>query len=485
MSEQLKEPVLINTGDIDNPTPVSEAILNGYAPGNELYNYSSYPEMSFEELKGLRGANYQTVFYEVTKKLLGSAIPDDVLRATSEDVYSSGNFDFDEGNLRFTTLPSGVHVVGLSDGPTGAFKDMAMQPLARWMSYLQGAKGRELLTILLSTSGDTGPAALEAFGGLPNIEIVNMMPKEGVYPFQWAQMAKAADKPGVHVLELAGAFSDINDLQMQADLAYDLGSVNSVNIARIIAQVPYHVASYLKAIELEGKEIGDPVDISIPSGNFGNALSAIIARKMGVPFRNIIVATNENNTLDTLLSEGNFKLSEFQHTDSSAQDIRMPSNIWRYFSMLYGNDPEKVSHTYDTLMSAGSVAIKDVGVEDESLLEGVTSSTIRKDQRAQVVKDVYVSSNGQIMIESHTANAVAAVEELRANDPDVPMIVPETAKPFKFDDYMMRTIGQKPPRPDRFVGLEESQRGKELAQVANLEDLLAYLKEHTGARPRN
>lgn len=485
MSEQLKEPMLINTGDVDNPTPVSQAMLDGYAPGSELYTYPQFPEVKHEELLELKDADYSTVFYKITKKLLGSALPDEILRSTAEEAYSIDNFDLDDdSNLRFTTLPSGIHIVGLSDGPTGAFKDMAMQPFARWMSYLQAEKG-EPLTILLSTSGDTGPAALNAFAGLGNTEIIGMLPREGVSSFQRAQMAELSELGGVHVLEVEGSFSDLNDLQMEAGKKYKLSTVNSVNISRIIAQIPYYVASYLKAIRLEGKEVGAPVDISVPSGNFGNALSAIIARKMGVPIRNIIVATNENNTLDQLIRTGVFQLSEFQHTDSSAQDIKMPSNVWRYFSMLFNNDTEKITQVFNTLEEEGAVKIGEIGIDDSSVIEGVKSATIYKDDRAHAITDIYEGSGNEIIIDPHTANGVAAIHKLGTKEPGVPMLSMETAKPFKFNEAMMRIIGVQPPRPKRFEGLEQKQRDKKLVQIANEVELLTYLGKHTQAKSNN
>lgn len=484
MAEQLVEPLLVNTGDADHPTPIGRAILDGYAPGNELYTYAHFPEITSAELLHMRDSTYPTVFYEIAKKLLDDAIPDDLLQSTAEAAYSPSNFNLDpeDGSLRFTTLPSGVQIVGLSDGPTGAFKDMAMQPFARWMSYLQQQNGAPL-TIMLSTSGDTGPAALNAFSGLANTEIINMLPKEGVSLFQWSQMAELAGQEGVHVLEVEGDFSYINNLHMRADLAYNLSSVNSVNIARIVAQVPYYVASYLKAIRLSDGEIGDPVDVSVPSGNFGNALSAIIARKMGLPLRQIIVATNENNTLDKLITDGVFQLSEFQHTDSSAQDVRMPSNVWRYFAMMFGNDPKKIARVYQQLTEVGSVVVNDIGVVDESVRRNILSTTVDAAARTSTIKRIYeMSAAGQrMLIDPHTANGVAAIDQLHTHDSSVPMLAMETAKPFKFNEAIGRILGIRPPRPDKFNGLEERQRGRKLIQIAGEADLMAYLAQHTQA----
>lgn len=483
--QQPKEFLLVNTGDSSNPISAGQAILNGYAPGSELYTYAEYPTISHSELVTLLGQSYAEIFYQISKKFLGSDIPDSVLRATADEAYSLDNFDFDaeDGNLQFTTLPSGVFVVGLSDGPTGAFKDMAMQPFARWMSYLQSQAGKPL-TILLSTSGDTGPAALKAFGGLANTEIINMLPKQGVSPFQWAQMAATSGNPGVHVLEVDGDFSYINDLHMEADLAYDLGAVNSVNVARIIAQIPYYVAAYLKAINKTGRGVGDPVDVSVPSGNFGNALAGIIARKMGLPLRRIIIATNENNTLTGVINDGVFRLTDFQHTDSSAQDVRMPSNIWRYFAMLYGNDTAKISQVYQTLQNQGSVNLASIGIVDETLPVNIAATTITANERHLAMQEVYRASNSSIIIDPHTANGVAAIDKLNMLDSNVPMLALETAKPFKFDTVIEQVLGVTPPRPERFQNLENTTANKQLVQIADAKELLAYLRDHTAAKAK-
>lgn len=489
MLEKVAEPVLINTGDIGHPVPVSEAILRGSAPDGESFTYSSFPEITFEELSALQGADHATIFHAVTNKFLGTAIPEEVQRSIAEETYSTDNFDFDDGKLRMVKLPSGIVLAGLSDGPTGAFKDMAMQPMARWTKYLHEQKGGDPLTIMLATSGDTGPAALDAFSGLA--EIINMLPKEGVSEFQWAQMAEAGERDDVHILEVDGDFTTADKLRRRANEDYYLGAANSVNIARVIAQTAYHVATYLRTIEVEGRQIGDPVDISIPSGNFGNVLSAIIAREMGVPFRKIIVATNENNTLDRLVQDGVFRLTEYQRTDSSAQDIEMPSNVWRYFMMMFGNDPEKVARVYEKLNEDGEVVIDDIGVENERVRDGIMSATVYKDERAQVITDTYLESGGSSMIEFHTANAIAALLKLQRagkldiSDPGILTAATETAKPYKFTQLMMELLGVPIPRPKRFVGLEERQAGKELFQIADYADLRAYLNANTSARAKS
>ncbi|MHB1865014.1 MAG: threonine synthase [Candidatus Saccharimonadales bacterium] len=485
MTEAAKEPLLVSTGGLAHPVPVSQAILEGYAPDNELYTFSQYPQISYQELKSLSGSSYTQMFTYVAGKLLGGAVPEEVLRASAETAYSRDNFDFDsDNNLRIRRLSEfGLHVVGLSDGPTGAFKDMAMQPFALWVDYLRGQPDNPL-SILLSTTGDTGPAALHAFGKLTNTEIIAMLPEGRVSAFQRAQMAEMAGHNGVHVLEVDGDFSYINELHKSADLIFDLASVNSVNIARIIAQVPYYVASYLKIIKSQGLEIGDPVDFSVPSGNFGNALSAIIARKMGLPIRNIIVATNENNTVDTLISTGVFKLSKSMHTDSSAQDVSLPSNLKRYIAMAFGNDPDKIGQVYQRLHEQGSVALSDIGIVDRDLNAGLLSATVTSQQRSDTIKDVYWGTYGAVIIDPHTANGVSAARELGVSD-DVPMLAMETAKPYKFGEIIQGVINLSPRKPERFRNLQIYMGRAVLPRIANIDELIDYIKANTKARRRD
>ncbi|MBP9667734.1 hypothetical protein KBD87_02925 [Candidatus Saccharibacteria bacterium] len=332
-----------DTAYLRNGETISDAILAGYAPDGELYLPEEYPKISFEELSKLKSADYATVFYEVTRKFLRGALPDDVLESIARQAYSSDNFDFDSGKLRMDRLDSGIYVVGLSDGPTGAFKDMAMQPFARWVAAIRDARGisDDPLDFLISTSGDTGPAAQHAFSGLKGIRTVTMFPEgKGTSEFQRSQMRSMHDGQSTYSIEVGADFSTINDFHLDLQSMFDVSAVNSVNLARLIAQIPYHVASYLQAVEAENGIIGDPVDISIPSGNFGNGLAAIIARDMGVPIRNIIVATNENNVLEQFFNfreYPNTAEGRLVHTSSSAQDIRNASNIWRLFAMAYGD----------------------------------------------------------------------------------------------------------------------------------------------------
>ena len=476
----MSEMMLAHTGDGSNQTPISQAILNGYAKDSpnaegELYTLREYPELTVEELTALQGAPYSEVFHLVTRKFLADCIDEATLRHIATSTYVPDLFDFDNGRLQLQTTPSGVYVVGLSDGPTGAFKDMAMQPFARWVEAIRTRKGlTNQLSILLSTSGDTGPAALSAFGGRKNIQMIAMFPDHGVSEFQRAQMVGAHNGSDVHALEVESDFSGINDIHMAANIVYDLGAVNSVNIARLLAQVPYHVASYLQVIEAEGKAIGDPVDVAIPSGNFGNGLAAIIARKMGLPIRNIIIATNENDTLERFFNHQEFSPnSTTVPTDSSAQDITMPSNIWRYLAMVFDNDTDKVAAVYQQLRATGSVDMHQFGVMRPELVAGITAVRVDSLGRKATMQVVFSDSGKTMMIDPHTANAVRAAEASRHDG--VPIVAYETAKPFKFPDSIQAATGELPTVPSRFQNVVADAAGKQVPHIQSEADVLDYL----------
>ncbi len=205
---------------------------------------------------------------------------------------------------------------------------------------------------------------------------------------------------------------------------------------------------------------------------------------MRLPYRNIIIATNENNTLDTLLGTGIFKLTNYQHTDSSAQDVRMPSNVWRYFALLFDNDTDKIAQVFEQLMSVGYVDINKIGIVDQSVWNNIMSSTVTAETRARTIKKIYEQSSEHLIIDPHTANGIAAIEQLDVNDPDVPMISMETAKPFKFNEAIEHILGILPPRPARFENLEEQQADKKLFQVAGEQELMEYIRTKTNARSK-
>ena len=476
----MPEMLLAHTGDPDSRTSIRQAILQGYAPDGELYVPHEYPAFSDRELYALQGEKYATVFYETIKKFLSDVIPDEELRQISEESYSPDVFDFEDGRLRLNQLPSGLYVAGLSDGPTGAFKDMAMQPFARLVEAIRAHGGvSEILDLLVATSGDTGPAAQHAFGAVDGIRSFTMFPRgEGTSRVQRGQMIGMHNGDNIHSLEVDADFSDINDIHMRLEKEFEVGAVNSVNIARLIAQVAYHVGTYLETIEHHSKAVfGDPIDISIPSGNFGNGLAAIIARHMGVPIRNIIIATNENDALSRYFNEGvytNVPAGSEKHTDSSAQDIRNASNIWRYFDMVYG---ARNAEIWQEWSANGAVDLSKLAKPGHEYARDIKATTVNGIARAAMMWNVWEDSKHTTMIDPHTANAVVGGEKFR-DMYGVPMVAYETAKPFKFPDTMKFILGVEAPVPDRFIDVETKATDKEVPQLTNEDAVRGYLHEN-------
>jgi threonine synthase len=490
MSEVLLEPQLINTGDVDNPVPVSQAMLGGYAPGGELYSFETFPQISIEELEGLQGKSLPEISYFMVDKLMGGTLPPSELKEVIDEAYSPDNFDLDprDNNIQFTKLHNGTLMADLSAGPTASYKDMPMQPLSRAMSKVQKRLHDLYLTIVTITSGDTGRAVLEGLSVVNNIGTVAIMQKN-ISPFQRSDMARMHD-PGndMHVLQYKGDFSKLNEVHMEANKHFDLGAMNSVNIGRLIFQIGYEAALYLKAAELADVEIGTPIDISKQTGNFGHGLSSIFAREMGIPWGDIILGNDENDTTYQLFEHGTVVRQGDRETDSSAQNIGNPSNMWRYFLTLFGNDPEKIRRVYDIYENEGRVALSKIGIENQSVYKDVLAARIDAAERTAITREVYEMNGGKIIIDPHTANGVAAIEKLKAEgrlDKKRPKVAVETARAYKFDDITEKRLGVAAGRPTRYIGLEEKYAGLALPEIYNYEDLERYLKEYTQVQSKS
>ena len=492
MSEQLKEPMLINTGSValEDQVPLSQAMLGGYASGEELYSYEAFPEVNIEELKELQRKSLPEISYFMVDKLMGGTLTPDELKEVIDEAYSPENFDLDprDGNIQFTKLHNGTLMADLSAGPTASYKDMPMQPLSRAMSKVQQRVYDLYLTIVTITSGDTGEAVLKALMTAINIGAVGIMQKN-ISPFQRNAMARMHDPENdMHVLQYVGDFSKLNEVHMEANKHFYIGAMNSVNIGRLIFQIGYEAALYLKAAELSDVEIGMPIDISKQTGNFGHGLSSIFAREMGIPWGNIILGNDENDTTYQLFEHGTVVKQKDVKTDSSAQNIGNPSNMWRYFLTLFGNNPEKIRRLYDIYENEGRVALSQIGIEKPSVYENVLAARIDASERDAITREVYKMNGGKIIIDPHTANGIAAIEKLKAEgrlDKKRPKVAVETARAYKFDDTTNKRLGVVLGRPTRYIGLEEAYSKVVLPEIGDYQDLERYLKEYTKVQPRN
>jgi len=446
-----------------------ETVLGGLAEDGGLYVPLEYPQFSTEELQALRGRSYVDVAYAVLLKCIDD-IPADDLRDIIRRTYTSDVFGTSD-ITPFIWLEKDLGLLKLSEGPTLAFKDIALQFLGTLMEYVLGKERR--LTILGATSGDTGSAAECALRGRKNIRVFMLSPKGRMSPFQQAQMY-TIDDPNIFNLVVRGTFDDCQRVvkEVNADAVFkkvfDIGAVNSINWARIVAQTVYYVYGYLAATKRNDEEIS----FVVPSGNFGNALAAYVAKRIGVPIREIIIATNENDVLDVFFRTGIYrerKSEEVRATHSPSMDIAAASNFERLVFDLVGRDPTSLRGLISELKEKGSFSLAKgewrglPGFSSESLSDGETIETIR------AVYEKY----GRI-IDPHTAVGVGV--GLLHRD-KTPLIVVETAQPAKFDAAIREALGKAAPRPRGLETLEGlPQRTYEIEPDAD--SVKRFIREH-------
>ncbi len=347
-----------------------------------------------------------------------------------------------------------IYIQNLSLGPTAAFKDMAMQPLGRELDYLL-AKRNEYLRILAATSGDTGPAAEAALKGLARLRIAVLSPYEGMSEFQRAQ---AGVLSGENIVNISGKapFDPLQDLVKDisgtSEFA-DLGAVNSINWSRITSQIPYYFAGYAQVIEQAGMQFGDEIDFVVPSGNFGNVLAGYYAKKLGLPIRKLIIATNENNVLDKLTQTGVYRNNGSRITSSPSMDIAKASNFERVVHEIFDHDPIMTKKFMMEFEEIGEVAFSAYGIPSDIMkVLGFESDSSSHTERLVSIKWNYLKNNRDI-IDPHTADAVTVA--CRLPQDGVPKICLETALAVKFEGTIRRAIGFVPPRTDeRFRNIE-------------------------------
>ncbi len=321
------------------PQRFSQVLLEGLAPDGGLVVPQSYPNLSNQEIARWRELSYSALALEILRRYADD-IPDGDLKALVDRTYTAQAFrSADITPIR--TLQPDVHLLGLSYGPSLAFKDLAMQLLGNLFEYSLAKTGSQL-NVLGATSGDTGSAAEYAMRGKRGLRVFMLSPYGRMSPFQTAQMYSLLDA-NIFNLGIRGVFDDCqdivkavsNDAQFKARLR--IGTVNSINWARIVAQVVYYFKGYLAV----AKDVGQPVSFAVPSGNFGNIFAGHIARQMGLPIRNLILATNENDVLDEFFRSGRYrvrKAAEVRHTSSPSMDISKASNFERFIYDLTGKD---------------------------------------------------------------------------------------------------------------------------------------------------
>ncbi len=460
-----------------------EILLEGLAPDGGLYLPERYPQVDAATLARWRqvfnqGATggYAALAFEVLSLYIDD-IPPAHLRALCQRTYTEAVYGTPQ-IVPLKKLESGFYLEALSNGPTLAFKDMAMQLLGNLFEYELARRGEEL-NILGATSGDTGSAAEYAMRGKKGVRVFMLSPHGRMSPFQQAQMFSLMDQ-NIHNIAIEGVFDDCQDIvkNVSNDLAFKrehrIGTVNSINWARLLAQVVYYFAGYFQATTNETER----VSFTVPSGNFGNVCAGHVARQMGLPIEQLVIATNENDVLDEFFRTGVYRVrasADTHETSSPSMDISKASNFERFVFDLLGRDGARVKALFgDALAREGRFDLSaDPAFADAATRYGFRSGKSTHENRLDTIRDVFQRHG--VMIDTHTADGVKVAREHRSAA--VPMIVLETALPIKFAETIVEALGQQPHRPPQFEGIEDLPKRVHV-MPASTAAVQAFVAEH-------
>jgi len=429
----------------------TEILLEGLAADGGLYVPEEYQKVTSSELQDMRGMDYRELAFNILSRYMDD-IPAEDLRRIVDDTYTKENFG-SETIVPLKKLEDGLYLLGLSEGPTLAFKDIALQLLGRLFEYAL-AKNGETLNILGATSGDTGSAAEYAMRGRRGIKVFMLSPEGRMSQFQRKQMYTLSD-PNISNIAIRGTFDDCQDIVKQVNedaefkRRYKLGAVNSINWARIAAQVMYYFWGYFHATTSNTEK----VSFAVPTGNFGNILAGYVAKHMGLPIQNLILATNENNVLEEFFKTGIYRPrrgSEVHATSSPSMDISKASNFERYIFDLVGRDGKRMAELQSDLKEKGEFTVSNT--ERERLArDGFIAGSSTHAERLATIHTLFEKYG--VLIDPHTADGVTT--GLKNRDAGVPLICLETAQPAKFVDTIREAIGHDPEVPKGFSKLLE------------------------------
>ena len=412
-----------------------------------------FPRIMRAKLDAMRDLPYPRLAFEILR-FFADDFPGAELKGLVDRTYTKEAFGTPE-ITPLRTLEPNLHILGLSNGPTLAFKDLAMQLLGNMFEHVLEKQDRRL-NVLGATSGDTGSAAEHALKGKARVNVFMLSPHGRMSPFQRAQMY-ALQEPNIFNIAVEGMFDDCQDVvkAVSSDLEFkakhSLGAVNSINWARVVAQVVYYFKGYFAATRSNDEQ----VSFAVPSGNFGNIFAGHVARRMGLPIRRLVLATNENDVLDEFFRTGRYrprKASETQATSSPSMDISKASNFERFIWDMVDQDGDKVAWLWRQVEEEGGFDLStDKAWEKVEEDSGFVSGRSTHDDRVKTIRLVK-EKYGEV-IDPHTADGVKIA--LRVREARYPMICLETALPVKFDETIVEALGEHAPRPPGFEGIEK------------------------------
>ena len=465
------------------PRRFSEILLEGLAPDGGLYLPERYPRIDMATLARWRGLGYPALAFEILSLYIDDIAPA-ALQRIVESTYTEAVFG-SPAITPVTRLELGggetLWIEHLSNGPTLAFKDLALQLLGNLFEFELERRG-EVLNVLGATSGDTGSAAEYALRGKRRLQVFMLSPNGRMSPFQQAQMYSLPDA-NIHNLAVEGVFDDCQDLvkAISSDLGFKrrwrIGSVNSINWARLLAQVVYYFAGWFRATTRDD----EVVDFTVPSGNFGNVCAGHVARSMGLPIGRLVVATNENDVLDEFFRTGTYRprtTAQTRATSSPSMDIGKASNFERFVFDLLGGDAARTRALFgEALVRDGAFTL--APAEFARVAEfGFVSG--RSTHAARIATIRAVDAAAGVLIDPHTADGVKVAREQRR--PGTPMIVLETALAAKFAATIREAVGREPPRPPALEGIEALPRRLTVV-AADAAAIRQYIEAHATPAP--
>ena len=451
----------ISTRGNIKPVSFKDAVMMGLATDGGLLLPERIPFIENKTLESWKELTYQDLAYEVIS-LYADDIPAEDLKKLIRRSYAT----FDHLEITPIVSKDDVHVLELFHGPTLAFKDVALQLLGNLFEYLLKER-KQKMNIVGATSGDTGSAAIYGVRGKENVAIFILHPHGKTSPVQALQMTTVLDD-NVHNIAVRGTFDDCQNIvkALFNDLAfkekYALGAVNSINWARVLAQVVYYFYAYFRVTG----NLSQKVVFSVPTGNFGDIFAGYVAKRMGLPIKSLLLATNENNILTRFVNDGDYSVDKVVSTVSPSMDIQVASNFERYLYYLYDENPSRVCESFAAFAATGRMEFSDEERKTVSL--DFSSQSVNQQETLTTIASFY--KNTGYLLDPHTAVGVKAALD-RVSD-KTPVICLATAHPAKFGDAVIAATGLEPPRPAKLAGIESlpsrfEVKDADLAEIRN------------------
>lgn len=444
------------------PIAFKDAVMMGLASDGGLLLPQVYPTVTKEQLESWRSLSYSELAFEVISRFV-----DDIPAGDLKSIIDRSYATFTHPQVTPVVKQDGVYILELFHGVTLAFKDVALQFLGNLFEYILAERNQKL-NIIGATSGDTGSAAIHGVRGKKGISIFILHPYGKTSAVQALQMTTVTDA-NVHNIAIHGTFDDCQDMvkTLFGDLdfkeKYSLGAVNSINWARVLAQVAYYFYAWLRVTD----QTDQPVHFSVPTGNFGDIFAGYVAKRMGLPLDKLLLATNENNILTRFINKGDYSLGDVVATVSPSMDIQIASNFERYLFHLFGDNPERLKEAFVELREQGRISCDDS--EMAQVRKDFCSVSVNQAETLSTIRDFYAKT--AYLLDPHTAVGVrAALDLLPAESARVCLA---TAHPAKFGETVEKALGVPAPVPESVRELEGRPTRCEIMD-ADLEKVRAF-----------